>query len=266
VAFESVTVVNTAANSLWVRIQDRAGNWSKWVEVIVGGDPYTDVANFNTLPTPTPTPSTNTGGGGGGGGGGSFGGGGFPITEPETTTASLSPKPETATATPTPTPSVTPEIKVTPSPSPTPSVSPSPSVTAQAVVTTRPDLVRPSAPAVSKSLGSGLSQVNKEIASTAAVVTTSAPASTLSKAPTLSASVGIPVRPLAKALPSKSTLTIYVVIGGKNIALGKVTTNSKGEVILPAISSSKPGTFTILMKTASGKSYYTKVKFSSKKK
>ena len=68
VAFETLTVVNTAANALWVRIQDRAGNWSTWVQIIVGAAPYQDTANFNTIPTAPPT--SNPGGGGGGGGGG----------------------------------------------------------------------------------------------------------------------------------------------------------------------------------------------------
>jgi hypothetical protein len=34
---------------------------------------------------------------------------------------------------------------------------------------------------------------------------------------------------------------------------------------LPAISSSKSGTFTVAIKSASGKTYYTKIKFGPKK-
>ena len=277
VTFESVTVVNTAANSLWVRIQDRAGNWSSWVEIIVGGDPYQDVANFNTLPTPTP--SAPSGGSGGGGGGGGFGGGGFgggggfapPPTEVETSTVKAEEKIETktVTATPTPTPTVKPEVKPTPTPSasPTPTITPtpSPSATPTNAVVKRPDLVLPSAPAVSKSLGNGLTQVSQKIANSAPIVSSSPPAQSAVKAPTINSEIGSPVKPLVSALPAKSQLTVSIVVNGKSVTLGKVTTNSKGEVVLPAVSSSKSGTFTVQMKTASGKTYFTKVKFSAKK-
>ena len=277
VTFESVTVVNTAANSLWVRIQDRAGNWSPWAEIVVGGDPYQDVANFNTLPTPSPSPSTPTSGGGfgggGGGGGGGFGGaGGFapPPIEVETTTVKLEEKIETKTVTvsPTPTPTVTPEAKPTPSPSssPTPTIPPSPSVTATTAGLKRPDLVRPSAPAVSKSLGNGLTQVSQKIANSAPIIFSSPPAVSAAKAPTINTAVGNAVKPLVSALPSKSQLAVSVIINGKSVTLGKVTTNSKGEVILPAISSAKKGVITILMRTTTGRSYFTKINFKGKNK
>jgi hypothetical protein len=41
IAFSRTSVVTTEANILWVRVQDRALNWSTWVEVQVGGAPVT---------------------------------------------------------------------------------------------------------------------------------------------------------------------------------------------------------------------------------
>jgi len=266
VAFESVTVINTAANALWVRIQDRATNWSNWVQIIVGADPYQDTANFNTIPTPTASATSDSGGGGGGGfigggGGGGFIGGELPL--PETTTSASPSASETVTATASPTPSISTSATPTPTPSPsrvvtTPTPTPIPTMS-------RPDLVRASAPAVSKSIGGGLTQLSASVAARATVISSSPPAKTAQSAPTANATIGAPVAPLIKALPSKSKITVTTVINGKTVTLGKVTTNSKGEVLLPAFSSSKAGTITVAMKTASGKVYYTKVKFSARK-
>ena len=80
ITFSRTTVVSTEASILWVRVQDRALNWSAWVEVQVGGAPvirdplaktvYVPVPLVAyvppppTTPTPppptTPTPSTPT--------------------------------------------------------------------------------------------------------------------------------------------------------------------------------------------------------------
>jgi hypothetical protein len=272
VPFETTTVVNTALNSLWVRIQDRAGNWSAWVEVVVGAEPYQNTPNFSPTPTPTPTaaPQVPLGGGGGGGGfvGGGGGGGGFviPIPLPETTTAPS----ETATASASPTPTPTVATSSTPTPTPSVSVTPSPSPTKEVEVVTpkptvRPDLVRPSAPTVSKVLAPGLSQVSAAQARTAKVSSPAGSSSSVAAASVISASLGSPVAPLVKALPLNSKLTVTIVVGGKTIKLGQVLTSKKGEVILPAISASKAGTYTIAMKSASGKTFYTKVKFTPKK-
>ena len=267
VVFDTSTVVNTAANALWVRIQDRAGNWSTWVQIVVGADPYQATADFNTIPTAPP--STIPGGGGGGGGGGFGGGFGGEIPALETTTspsASASPV-ETKTAQATPKPSVI--ATPTPSPSPSPMIT----VTATPVVTTptptpsiaRPDLVRAIAPKESKDLGSGLTQVSAAVAKSAQVTTSQSPSSTVSKAPVATATIGKAVTPLVKSLPKSSSLTVSVVINGKNVSLGKVSTNSKGEVLLPAITSSKSGTYTVAIKSSNGKTYYTKIKFARKK-
>ena len=257
VAFESSTVVNTVANALWVRIQDRAGNWSPWVQIVVGADPYQDTANFNTIPTAPPT--TNPGGGGGGGFvGGGFGGGEIPSLE-TTTSPSASPSPnETVTtqATPIPTPIPSPTITVKPTPVVTPS--PSPDVA-------RPDLARATAPKVSKALGSGLTQVSASVAKSAQVTSSQSPGSSANKAPVTTVATGKAVTPLVKSLPKSSNFSVSIVINGKSVSLGKVSTNSKGEVLLPAITSSKSGTFTVAIKSASGKTYYTKIKFGSKK-
>jgi hypothetical protein len=73
IAFSRTSVVTTEANILWVRVQDRALNWSTWVEVQVGGAPVTrdplaktvyvpvEIVPYVPTPsTPTPTPSTPT--------------------------------------------------------------------------------------------------------------------------------------------------------------------------------------------------------------
>jgi hypothetical protein len=270
VAFESSTVVNTAANALWVRIQDRAGNWSTWVQIIVGADPYQDTADFNTIPTAPPTLNPGGGSGGGGGGGGSFtggggsftGGGDLPMSE-TTTSPSASPSPsETKTAIATPKPSENPSS----SPTPIVSVTPKPVVTPSPIPTlVRPDLVRASAPKAAKALGSGLTQVSASVAQSAQVITTQSSSTSVSKAPTATATVGKAVTPLVKSLPKSSRLNVSVVINGKSVSLGKVSTNSKGEVLLPAITSSKSGTFTVAIKSVSGKTYYIKIKFAPKK-
>ena len=276
VAFESSTVVNTAANALWVRIQDRAGNWSPWVQIVVGADPYQDTANFNTIPTAPPT--TNPGGGGGGGGfvgggggggfigggggggfvGGGFGGGEIPSLE-TTTSPSASPSPnETVTTQATPIPTSIPSPTITVKPTPVVTPSPSPNVA-------RPDLERATAPKVSKPLGSGLTQVSASVAKSAQVTSSQSPGSSANKAPIVSVATGKAVTPLVKSLPKASNFSVSIVINGKSVSLGRVSTNSKGEVLLPAITSSKSGTFTVAIKSASGKTYYTKIKFGSKK-
>lgn len=77
IPYQSSVVVRTAATILYVRVQDRALNWSEWVTSVVGNVPV--IQNPTPSPTPTPTPSPTSsarteaptaGGGGGGGGGG----------------------------------------------------------------------------------------------------------------------------------------------------------------------------------------------------
>lgn len=78
VPYESSTVVRTAADVLYVRIQDRALNWSPWVTLVIGGAPVIQVPSQPASPRPSAsaTPSAPAseapaaGGGGGGGGGG----------------------------------------------------------------------------------------------------------------------------------------------------------------------------------------------------
>lgn len=257
VPYETTTVVNTASNSLWVRIQDRAGNWSQWVEVIVGAEPYQSDANFSA--TPTPTSSTPSGGGGGFGGGGFIGGGFLPIVEESTTVPS-----ETATAKP----SISPSPLASPTPvlSPSPSASPTPAPTKEVLVPApkplvRADLSRPEAPRVSKDLGSGLTQTNATQALNAKVSAPATPSTNVSKATVVSAAVGAPIAPLVKTLPANTKMSVTIVINGKSVKIGEVSTSKKGEVILPAISSKKAGTYTIALKSASGKTFFTKVRF-----
>ena len=77
IPYASSVVVRTAADILYVRVQDRALNWSEWVTSIVGNVPV--IQNPSPTPTPTPSPTASAtptvappaaGGGGGGGGGG----------------------------------------------------------------------------------------------------------------------------------------------------------------------------------------------------
>ena len=136
--------------------------------------------------------------------------------------------------------------------------SPSPNVA-------RPDLERATAPKVSKPLGSGLTQVSASVAKSAQVTSSQSPGSSANKAPIVSVATGKAVTPLVKSLPKSSNFSVSIVINGKSVSLGKVSTNSKGEVLLPAITSSKSGTFTVAIKSASGKTYYTKIKFGTKK-
>lgn len=77
VPFETTTVVRTAADVLYVRIQDRALNWSPWVTLVIGGAPVIQVPSQPASPRPSASPSAPAseapapaaGGGGGGGGG-----------------------------------------------------------------------------------------------------------------------------------------------------------------------------------------------------
>lgn len=77
VPYETTTVIRTAADVLYVRIQDRALNWSPWVTLIVGGAPVIQVPSQPATPRPSASaPATEApaaGGGGGGGGGGGVG-------------------------------------------------------------------------------------------------------------------------------------------------------------------------------------------------
>lgn len=79
VPYESSTVVRTAADVLYVRIQDRALNWSPWVTLVIGGAPVIQVPSQPASPRPSASaspsapaseaPAPAPGGGGGGGGG-----------------------------------------------------------------------------------------------------------------------------------------------------------------------------------------------------
>jgi hypothetical protein len=74
VPYETTTVIRTAADVLYVRIQDRAENWSAWITLVVGGAPVVQTPPQISTPTPSASPSASqappaAGGGGGGGGG-----------------------------------------------------------------------------------------------------------------------------------------------------------------------------------------------------
>jgi hypothetical protein len=73
VPYETTTVIRTAADVLYVRIQDRAENWSAWITLVVGGAPVVQTPPQISTPTPSAAPSASqapaAGGGGGGGGG-----------------------------------------------------------------------------------------------------------------------------------------------------------------------------------------------------
>lgn len=76
VPYETTTVVRTAADVLYVRIQDRAQNWSPWITLVVGGAPVVQTPPQISTPAPSasaPAPQAPAAGGGGGGGGGGVG-------------------------------------------------------------------------------------------------------------------------------------------------------------------------------------------------
>jgi hypothetical protein len=79
IPFQQIYTFNTNATTLWVRVQDKALNWSSWNKVSVNGAPVINPGYSGTTPTPSFSASTSTttptlapapaGGGGGGGGG-----------------------------------------------------------------------------------------------------------------------------------------------------------------------------------------------------
>ena len=50
-----------------------------------------------------------------------------------------------------------------------------------------------------------------------------------------------------------------MLINGKNVVLGSVSTNTNGSATLPAISASKPGTYIIQLTSAKGVKYFVKI-------
>ena len=56
VPYETTTVIRTAADVLYVRIQDRALNWSAWITLVVGGAPV--IQTPPQISTPAPSQSS----------------------------------------------------------------------------------------------------------------------------------------------------------------------------------------------------------------
>ena len=106
IPYNRTAVVTTDARTLWVRVKDRALNWSEWVEVVVGGAPvihdplaktvYVPVALVPYVPptnaTPPTQPQTSGGGSAPSGGGSAPSGGGFPSGISESSVAVLGEK------------------------------------------------------------------------------------------------------------------------------------------------------------------------------
>ena len=67
IPFAQSTVIRTSADVLYIRVQDRAENWSNWITSVIGDVPI--IQNPSPSPTPVdPGPGPGPGGGGGGGG------------------------------------------------------------------------------------------------------------------------------------------------------------------------------------------------------
>jgi hypothetical protein len=171
-------------------------------------------------------------------------------------------------ATPPPSESPTPATSPTPQPTPIAATSPTPQPT-PTQMTLVPHTVTPSsatAPTASASpsapgrklLGAGMSVLvgSQSPATThpAAVIA----ALTAGKATTLTTATGATFVVTINALPKTSALTASITINGKAITLGTFTSTAKGQLALPQLNASSPGSYLITLKSK-GKSYYVKV-------
>ena len=244
--------LTTAATILYIRVDDRAQNWSPWVAITIGGAP---VVNQSTYPTPTPTaigtptPTPNPGGGGGGGGGGFFP---PPVVTSPSPSESGSPTPSESPSD-SPTPSPTPTMTVSPSPLPTiqvtvptPTISPTPSPTHVIV----PPLVQPTLQ-VSASVRKQLS--TSTLITLPKVVSDSVKKLTLpsTQATTFATSskVGQTISLVVPSQPKGTVVSFsFIGPGNKAIVLVSTTLKSAGKVNLPVLSFKIPGKYKLLVK------------------
>ena len=254
VAFSRTTVVMTEANILWVRVQDRALNWSTWVEVQVGGAPvirdplaktvYVPVPLVPYVPPPstttvTPQPVAPQPVAPPVSGGGAISAPVAPappatITEVETATAkSELAKTETQTvAIPTPSPSAV----LSPLPSALVDKSPVASPSAQPLNQPLQKSPSPAPSPTPAGIKAVSSQANPSVALN--IATTSQPKVNLGVNKVLEVKM-----PVAVGVSSvKATVTDA---SGKNLALAATVDKKTGKVTIPKLAFSNPGTYQI---------------------
>ena len=259
--------LTTSANTLYVRVEDRALNWSAWVAITVGGAP---VVNHSAYPSPTVTQSGSPSPSPINSSGGSSGGftGGAPMLPPPPIMSSPSPS-TSPSATSTPTPSETPSSTITqtspPSPSqqtsPQPSPSPSPTPTASLAtpgqiathVSSIPIPVALAQPTISVS-----ANVKKQVAASTYISLPDVQLGTStnfsipqSRAASISTTAKVG-EPLSITIPTqpKGTLVSYSFIGPnkKVITLVSITLKKNGRVNLPSLAFKAAGKYTLQVK------------------
>ena len=265
--------LTTSANTLYVRVEDRALNWSAWVAITVGGAP---VVNHSAYPSPTVTQSGSPSPSPINSSGGSSGGftGGAPMLPPPPIMSSPSPSTSpsatstpTPSVTPTPTPSESPSSSFTPTPPPSPSqqtsLKPSPSPT-QTVLLVTPGPT--STPISSVSIAVSLPQptisvsanVKKQVAASTYISLPDVQLGTStnfsipqSRAASISTTAKVG-EPLSITIPTqpKGTLVSYSFIGPnkKVITLVSITLKKNGRVNLPSLAFKAAGKYTLQVK------------------
>jgi hypothetical protein len=120
---------------------------------------------------------------------------------------------------------------------------------------------------------SGVGLLTDAEAAKSAVVAVSAPVTTTTDtAPTVSVPIGSPVAPVVGGLPASTVINVDISSTRQTraktttfVRIGSGRTNTNGRVKLPAFKASRPGSFTMRLSTAGGKTYYLNVKVATKK-
>jgi hypothetical protein len=120
---------------------------------------------------------------------------------------------------------------------------------------------------------SGVSLLSEADAGKTAVVAVSAPvATTTADAPTVSVPAGSPVAPVVGGLPASTIVNVDISSTRQTraksttfVRIGSGRTNANGRVKLPAFKAARPGSLTMRLTTAAGKTYYLNVKVAKKK-
>jgi hypothetical protein len=120
---------------------------------------------------------------------------------------------------------------------------------------------------------SGVGLLSDAEAAKSAVVPVSAPVTTTTDtAPTVSVPIGSPVAPIVGGLPASTVINVDISSTRQTrakattfVRIGSGRTNANGRVTLPAFKASRPGSFTMRLSTAGGKTYYLNVKVATKK-
>jgi hypothetical protein len=256
VAFSRTTVLMTEANILWVRVQDRALNWSTWVEVQVGGAPVIrdPLAKTVYVPVPlvpyVPPPSTTTvapqpvapqpvaqpASGGGAISAPIAAAPPVAITEVETVTAKLElAKAETLTAA---VPAASPSAVLPPLSPSLVDKSPAASQSTQPLNQTSQKSPSPAPSPTPAGIKAVSSQTKPAVALN--VATTSQPKVVLGINKVLE--VKMPI-----AVGVSSVKAAVTDASGKNLALAATVDKKTGKVTIPKLAFSKPGTYQITM-------------------